>query len=50
MKHIVVKLKKHFVCVIKENRLISFELSEASEKSKTWHSVSAVAIKPNKAY
>ena len=49
-KYIIVKLKEHFVCAVKENCLISFDLSEASEKSKTWYSVSTVTIEPNRTY
>jgi hypothetical protein len=50
MKHIVVNLKKHFVCALKDNRLISFDLVEGSEKSKSWIAVSQANIEPGKAY
>lgn len=50
MKHIVSKLQKHFVCALKDNRLISFDTTAASEKSKTWVAVSQADLEPNKAY
>jgi hypothetical protein len=50
MKHIVVDMKKHFVCALKDNRLISFDLGEGSEKSKSWIAVSQAKIEPGKVY
>ena len=50
MKHIVIKLKKDFVCALKDNRQISFDITEASEKSKTWVSVAQAELEPGKVY
>lgn len=50
MKHIVTSLQKHFVCALKDNRLISFDTTEASEKSKTWVAVAQADLEPSRVY
>lgn len=55
MKHIVLTLKKHFVCALKDNRLISFHTSEASQKlngeqSATWVRVAQADLEQGKVY
>lgn len=50
MKYMVLDLQKHFVCAIKDNRMISFDTTEASEKSKTWQAVSQAALEPGRVY
>ncbi len=50
MKHIVSTLKKDFVCALKDNRQISFDITEASEKSKTWVSVAQADLEPGRVY
>lgn len=47
MKFIVQDLKKHFVCAIKDNRGISFDLDGKADKQMQWVSVSAAEIEPN---
>jgi len=50
MKYIVLDLKKHFVCAIKDNRMISFDITGASQKSKTWQAVSQAELEPGRVY
>lgn len=50
MKYIVQDLKKHFVCALKTHRGISFDISETSQKSKLWQSVSKAEIEPDRVY
>jgi len=49
MNFIVQDLKKHFVCAIKDNRLIRFETNDEPKKQQ-WLSVSKAEIEPNRAY
>ena len=49
MNFIVQDLKKHFVCAIKDNRLISFETDNESKKQQ-WLSVSKAEIESNRPY
>lgn len=49
MNFIVQDLKKDFVCAIKDNRLISFEASDETQKQQ-WLSVSKAEIEPNRIY
>jgi len=46
----VCDLGKHFVCALKDNRMISFDLGEGSEKSKTWIAVGQAELEPQRAY
>ena len=50
MKYIVLDINKHFVCAIKDNRMISFDITGASEKSKTWQAVSQAELEPGRVY
>lgn len=50
IKHIVLTLKKQVICALKDNRLISFDITEASEKSKTWVAVAQADLEPGKVY
>lgn len=50
MNHVVIHLKKHFVCALKDNRKISFDTSKASQKSKAWHQVTQADIEPDRVY
>jgi len=47
MKFIVQDLKKHFVCTIKDNRTISFDIEATEDKKMQWVSVSQAEIEPN---
>lgn len=49
MNFIVLNLKKHFVCALKSNRTISFDLDKKG-KQKQWLSVSEAEIEPNQTY
>jgi len=49
MNFIVWDLKKHFVCAIKSNRTISFDLDKEG-KEKQWLAVSEAEIEPNRVY
>lgn len=49
MNFIVQDLKKHFVCAIKDNRLISFETDDETQEQQ-WLSVSKAEIEPNRPY
>lgn len=49
MNFIVQDLKKDFVCAIKDNRHISFEASDETQKQQ-WLSVSKAEIEPNRIY
>ena len=48
MKFIVEDLKKDFVCAIKSNRKISFEVTDGQKPQ--WESVSEANIEPNRVY
>lgn len=51
MKFIVNDLKKHFVCAIKDNRGISFDLAEDKKDSnKEWIAVSKAELEPDRPY
>ena len=50
MEYIVEDLKKHFVCALKHNRLITFDTSAVSKKSKTWLQVSQADLEPDRTY
>jgi len=50
MEYIVITLQKHFVCALKDNRQISFDITAASEKSKTWVSVAQADLEPGRVY
>lgn len=52
MKFIVNDLKKHFVCAVKGNRSITFDLAvqDKSKKEQQWLSVSEADIEPNCPY
>lgn len=49
MKFIVQDLKKDFVCAIKDNRQVSFDVDK-DDHNKQWLSVSKAEIEPNRAY
>lgn len=52
MKFIVNDLKKHFVCAIKDNRSITFDLAieDKPKKEQQWLAVSEANIEPNRPY
>lgn len=50
MKHIVEHLKKHFVCALKDNRLISFDTPTASGQPTTWVQLSQADLAPESLY
>lgn len=49
MNYIVNDLKKHVVCAIKDNRMVTFD-SQKPLKEQTWVKVSDMDIEPNQAY